>query len=388
MDSSVSRRALLRSALSVCIAAPAIRAQETTEGPLTPLPAREKSAPPPSAPSPNVAAASIDPTFSSTVRVVNVFTTVRDQNGKIVKDLNKQDFTLSEEGRPQTIGYFARESNLPLTIGFLLDTSGSTRQVLPDEKTSARHFIEKVLRESQDQAFVIHFDREVELLQDVTTSRSKLERALDEVEPIQRGGYQGQNSGSTSGGGGGGWPGRSGGRGGRGGGQSRGGGGTLLFDAVSLASKEVMRQQTGRKAMILLSDGGDRGSKTTMTAAVEAAQRADTLIYSVFFKGEQPINFGRRGGYGGGSSTNDEIDVGKNAMKWMAHQTGGSFFIVTEDRPVDHAFAQIEEELRNQYSLGYTSDSTSTSKDFRRITVDTRRPELVVHARTGYYPNQ
>jgi VWFA-related protein len=339
--------------------------------------------PRPSTTAPNVAAASTDPTFSSSVRVVNVFATVRDQNGKIVKDLNKQDFTLSEEGRPQTIGYFARESNLPLTIGLLLDTSGSTRRVLPDEKTSARHFIEKVLRESQDQAFVIHFDHEVELLQDVTSSRAKLERALDEVEPSQRGGYPDQSSGNTPGGGGGGWPGRSGGRGGRGGGQSHGGGGTLLFDAVSLASKEVMRPQTGRKALILLSDGGDRGSKTTMTAAVEAAQRADTLIYSVFFKGEQPITYGRRGG---GSATDNEIDVGKNAMKWMAHQTGGSFFIVTEDRPVDHAFAQIEEELRNQYSLGYTSDSTSTSKDFRRITVDTRRPELVVHARTGYYP--
>ncbi len=363
------------------------------------MPAREKPAPPPENPRPsatsqikaatpssNVAAAGADPTFSSTVRVVNVFATVRDQNGKIVKDLNKQDFNLSEDARPQTIGYFARESNLPLTIGFLLDTSGSTRQVLPDEKTSARHFIQKVLRESQDQAFVIHFDREVELLQDVTTSPEKLERALDEVESSQRGGYQGQNSGSTPGGGG--WPGRSGGRGGRGGGQSRGGGGTLLFDAVMLASKEVMRRQTGRKALIILSDGGDRGSKTTMTAAVEAAQRADTLIYSVYFKGEQPGNFGGRGGYGryGGGVNTDEIDVGKNAMKWMAHQTGGSFFIVTEDRPVDHAFAQIEEELRNQYSLGYTSDSTSTSKDFRRITVDTKRPELVVHARSGYYP--
>ena len=277
----VSRRSLLRIALSGCIAAPVIRAQETTEGPITPMPDRVKPTPTLVASPPETSAAKVSPsevthpdsesTFTSNVRVVNVFATVRTQTGGIVRDLNKDDFLLSEDGRPQKVGYFSRESNLPLTIGFLLDTSGSMRSKLPEERSAGRHFVEQVMREKQDQGFVLHFDREVELMHDVTPSREKLKQSLDEVQPSDR-------VGDSPGYGGGGWPGRGGGRE-PGGGQRRGAG-TLLYDAVLLASTEVMRKQSGRKALIVLSDGGDHGSKTTMTSAIgicSASRYSDLL---------------------------------------------------------------------------------------------------------------
>src|SRR5438045_3922565 len=182
-----------------------------------------------------------EPTFSSDVKVVNVFATVRNKHGDIISDLTKDDFVLEEDGRPQTIRYFSRESDLPLTLGLLVDTSGSQRRVLGEERTASRRFFEQVLREDKDQAFLIHFEREVELLEDLTSSRQKLESALDSVNQpeLQRRGA------------GGGYP--DGGRqypGGRGG---RFGGGTALYDAVFLAGDEVLRKQKGRKAVIVLS---------------------------------------------------------------------------------------------------------------------------------------
>ena len=231
-----------------------------------------------------------DTTFSTDVKVVNVFTTVRDKQGQIVRNLTKDDFALEEDARPQTIRYFSQETNLPLTLGLLIDTSMSQRRVLGQERTASYTFLERVLREDKDQAFVIHFDREVELLQDLTSSRKKLESALGSVEtpaPSQRGGGR--------------YPTGSGGR---------RGGGTALYDSVLLASDELMRKQAGRKALILLTDGVDNGSKVSLATAIESAQRADTLVYSVLFADPDaygggynagpPRMGGRHGGYGGG----------------------------------------------------------------------------------------
>jgi VWFA-related protein len=230
-----------------------------------------------------------DTTFSTDVKVVNVLATVRDKQGKIVQNLTKDDFTLEEDGRPQTIRYFSRETDLPLTLGLLIDTSMSQRRVLGQERTASYRFLDQVLREDKDMAFVIHFDREVELLEDLTSSRKKLESALtslDTPQPQQRGG-----------GAGGSYPGSGGGGGSRGG---RRGGGTMLYDAVLLASDEIMKKQHGRKAVIILSDGVDTGSKVSLTSAIESAQRADTLVYSILFADEQ--GYGQRGGgFGGGA---------------------------------------------------------------------------------------
>ena len=216
-------------------------------------------------------------TFSADVKVVNLLATVRDKQGQIVRDLTKEDFLLDEDGRPQTISYFSRETNLPLTLGLLVDTSGSERRMIPEERRASLRFIEQVLRPDKDMAFVIHFDFEVELLEDLTNSREKLEKALDQLDSSQPQLQRQQQGGGYPGGG---YPG--GGQGGQRGGRGRGGGGTDLYDAVYLAGDELMRKQKGRKALILLSDGVDTGSKETLGSAVESAQRADTLVYSIY----------------------------------------------------------------------------------------------------------
>lgn len=308
--------------------------------------------------------------FTADVKVVNLYATVRDKKDQIVRDLTKEDFLLSEEGRAQTIRYFSAESNLPLTVGILIDTSGSTRLVLPDEVAASRHFLGQVLRPKEDRAFVIHFDTEVELLQDLTGSRDSLERSLGEIgAPPQ---FQRQRR----------MPGRYP-MPGPGRGQRRvGGGGTALYDAVFLGVDEIMRKQTGRKALILLSDGEDNGSKTSFQEAIESAQRADTIVYTILFDDGfdmRPIRAAaRRNGF--------ELPDGKKTMREFAEQTGARFFQVSKKMSFDKVFAIIEEDLRNQYSLGYTPDPPPAGNMYRRIQVRTRQKGLVVQARDGYYP--
>src|SRR5580692_681040 len=206
------------------------------------------------------------PKIAVEVKTVSVLATVRDKHGKIISNLTKDDFQLDEDGRPQTINYFAHESDLPLRLGLLVDTSLSQRRVLDQERSASYSFLDKLLRQDKDLAFVIHFDREVELLQDFTPSRPQLQAALQKLSTPQFDG------GSTNGGGGG-----SGNGGGGGGGRGRGshGGGTLLYDAIFLGSDELMSKQQGRKALIVLSDCVDHGSRETMAEAIATAQRAD-----------------------------------------------------------------------------------------------------------------
>jgi VWFA-related protein len=331
-----------------------------------------------------------DPKFSTDVKVVNVFATVHNKQGQIVRDLTKDDFTLTEEGRPQTIRYFSRETDLPLTLGLLVDTSGSQRRVLGAEQTACYRFLDQVLREDKDMAFVLHFEREVELLQDLTSSKKQLKASLALLEapaqqsPRQRGGGAG---------GGGGWPGGGGG-GGRypGSGQGRQRGGTSLYDAVLLGSDELMRKQVGRKAHILLTDGVDNASKVSLTDSIESAQRADTLVYSILFADQQgyggaPMGggMGRRGGMGGGRfpQTMNHPD-GKKVLQRLSKETGGSFFEVTQKQPIEVIFDHIQEELRNQYSLGYTPDQAG-SPGYRKIALATKDKSLIVQTRDGYY---
>ena len=224
--------------------------------------------------------------MSVQVKVVNVLATVRDKHGKIVNGLTKDDFTLTEDGRPQTIHYFARETDLPLTLGLLVDTSMSQRRVLGEERDASQSFLAQMLREDKDKAFVIHFDREVELLQDLTSSHEKLRAALESLDTPQFT--------RTSPGGGGGEPIPD--RRLRDAAPAAHGGGTLLYDAVFLASDELMEKQPGRKAVIVLSDGVDMGSKESLEAAIESAQRANTIVYSILFKDDEA--YGNGGGFG------------------------------------------------------------------------------------------
>ncbi len=323
-----------------------------------------------------------DTTFSTDVKVVNVLATVRDKQGKLVNNLTQDDFVLTEDGRPQTIRYFSRDTDLPLTLGLTVDTSGSERRVIGDERGASHVFLEDVLRPDKDQAFVLHFDREVELLQDLTNSREKLDRACDLLQVNQQGGsYPNGGGGYPNGGGGGQYP----------GGRRRGG--TVLYDAIYLASNELMSKQKGRKALIVLSDGKDTGSKEPMSQAIESAQRADTLVYTILFADEEeyPFNPGygrRRGGFGGPMPRypQSEGPDGKKVMQQLARETGGGFFAASKKETIDKIYSQIQEELRNQYSLGYTSDQP-TGSGYRKIVLTVKPKGFAVQSRDGYYPD-
>jgi VWFA-related protein len=306
-----------------------------------------------------------DKTFSTGVNVVNVFVTVRDKKGNTIRELTQDDFTIQEDGRAQTIRYFAKESDLPLTLGLLVDTSGSMRPFIEQERAASYRFFDKVLRESKDQAFVIHFDSEVELLQDLTSSRKTLEKALNLLDAAQPRQLNRRGQGDP--------------------GQPRPRAGTALYDAVLLASDELMRKQKGRKAIILLTDGDDRGSKSTLTDAIVESQKADTLVYAIHFGGEESfgpqMGRGRRGGMG--RYPQNRVD-GKKILERMAQETGGGYFEGDKKQTIDQVYSQIEEELRSQYSLGYTPDK-DTGNGYRKLHVTTKEKSQIVQARDGYY---
>jgi len=317
-------------------------------------------------------------TFTADVKVVNVFASVRDKQGRIVQNLTKDDFALSEDGHPQVIKYFSQESNLPLTLGLLVDTSMSQRRVLGEERTASQRFFQQVLREDKDKAFVIHFDREIELLQDLTSSRKELDAALAQLElpqeQRQRGGW--------------GRPGR--GPGGRGPGGQPGQrvAGTSLYDSVLLASDELMKKQSGRKALIMLTDGVDNGSMVSLSSAIESAQRADTLVYSILFADPEAYGggfggprMGRRGGGYPAGRREERLD-GKKILQRLSKETGGGFFEVSKKQTIEKIYDQIQEELRNQYSLGYTPEAGT---GYRKIQLTVKKKDLIVQTRDGYY---
>jgi VWFA-related protein len=312
------------------------------------------------------------PKIAVEVKVVNVLATVRDKHGKIVSNMGKDDFVLEEDGHPQTIAYFSKETDLPLTLGLLVDTSESQRRVLDQERTASQSFLDDMVRVDKDKAFVIHFDREVELLQDLTSSRQKLESALRLLDPSP----SSQQSGGSR--------------------PHFGGGGTLLYDAVYLASDEVIKKQQGRKALIVLSDGVDHGSKETLVSAIETAQRADTVVYSILFADKEPFQnrspfgFGGpgMGRHGGGQGRypqqQQERPDGKKILERISKETGGRLFEVSKKEPIEEIYKTIAEELRNQYSIGYTPAS-DVGPGYHKIVLTTKQKDMIVQARDGYY---
>jgi VWFA-related protein len=345
-------------------------------------------------------------TIAVDVKVVALPVTVRDKHGTIVRDLTKDDFTLQEDGRPQVIRYFSQDTNLPLTLGLLVDTSRSQSNVLDAERNASRSFFDQMLVQPKDKAFLIHFDREVELLQDLTSSREKLQAALELLKtPSDRESSNDPNdpSNSPSGSGSG----------------SHHGGGTQLYDAVFLASNELMKKQQGRKAFIILSDGVDRGSKTYLESAIESAQRADTVVYSIYFadshrdEGQRPGGMGRGGGgwpggggggwpgggggypggggggRGGGQRHPEEPRTdGKKVLERISKETGGRFFEVSKKETVGQIYDSIVEELRTQYSMGYTPDKDSTASGYHHVQLQVKRKDLTVQTRDGYYADR
>jgi VWFA-related protein len=338
-------------------------------------------------------------TLSVTVKVVNVPATVRDKHGQLISTLGKDDFVVEEDGRPQTVRYFAHDTDLPLTLGLLVDTSMSQRRVLESERHASYVFLDQMLRQSKDAAFLIHFDREVELLQDLTSARGKLESSLQSLQVPQPGPAGGQTGGQGGQGGPTGGPNRDG-YPGHGGGEHHrhSGGGTLLYDAAYLASDEIMKKQQGRKALIILSDGVDSGSKLTLAAAIEAAQRADTVVYSVLFADDESYGhggFGDRGGFGGMGRhggyhryPEESRPDGKKILEQISKQTGGRLFEVSKKHPIDKIYESIAEELRNQYNLGYTPEPSHPDAGYHRISLKMKQKDLAVQAREGYYADR
>jgi len=287
-------------------------------------------------------------TLKVTTEVVSVYAVVREKNGRLIPDLNKDDFLLQEDRTPQEIRYFSRETDTPLTLGILVDTSPSQERVLEVEKSEAEAFLREVLR-PKDLTFVMHFDVEVELLQDFTADLHRLDKAIDETE-INGGGMRTTGT----------YP------------SGDSGGATHLYDAVYLAARDVLKSEVGRNVLILLTDGEDQGSKVKLEAALEAAQKADIIIYSVNIHDR---GFYARQGMGYG---------GESALRKLSDETGGRV-IDANSKDSSVAFQQIANELRTQYLLGYTPTNTKLDGTFRRIEVKVHAGNAKVNARRGYY---
>jgi len=310
------------------------------------------------------------PIISVNVKVVNVLATVRDKQGNIVNTLGKGDFVLQENGRPQSIRYFTRETDLPLTIGLLVDVSLSQVQAIAEEQTASAAFIKDVLRSHNDSSFLIQFAREAELLQDVTSDPMKMQASLRNLQTPN----QDDNTVVMPGGG---RPGH---------GTRRGG--TLLYDAIFLASDEMMQRQPGRKAIVVLTDGVDHGSKMSLDRAIESAQRADTMVYAIYFNGNDSRE-ASAGSFDSPLSRQLDMEQGMQALERLSQQTGGRMFVVSNTNTVTRIYAQIQDELRNEYNLGYSPErAPGDTADYRHITLAVEQKGYTVQARQGYYASR
>ncbi len=348
--------------------------------------------------------------------------TVIDKHGALVTNLTAKDFTLTEDGRPEVIKSFTTQSNLPFRLGLLVDTSRSVSSAMDSERKAAEKFVDLMLPADPktsaaasagstpaakggvagDQAFLIHFDREVELLRDFTDSRDKLDHEIDQMGPTSQ---ERNNQGPETSGNNGGY------------GQSRNsrGGGTQLYDAIYLASDELMKKQEGRKALVVFSDGADHGSKETLNDAIDAADRANLQVFTIYFKGEEERPQysnpgGRRGGMGGGypgggypggypgggggypgggggrrgPASESGVD-GKKIMQQIASRTGGQFFEAKKKDNLEDIYGLIAGALRQQYLLTYTPDKVDPDEEFHKIALKTDKSDLTVITREGYY---
>lgn len=326
--------------LSPVFLAPVLHGQE----------APSPSGPPPPSNAPTVPQNDTDaPTINVNVNLVNLYFSARDKNG-FITNLAKSDCSLAEDKTPQIIKNFTQEKNLPLTIGILLDTSGSQQNVLPLEQQSGATFLREVLT-TKDEAFLISFDINVDLLADYTNRASEIKHALDKAT-INTGAGTGSVTGH---------------------GDARG---TLLYDAVFLAANEKLRVEAGRKIIVMLTDGGDQGSQETLKTATEAAQKANAIVYVILIADHAF--------YGGGFGIN-LADSGARDMEQLARDTGGRVINVGNNgKRLEDAFNQIQEELRTQYLLSYTPTNLKADGTFRKIELGCGK-SLKVQTRKGYY---
>ena len=284
------------------------------------------------------------PALKRTVNLVNLFATVRDKNKRIMGDLKQEDFKIFEDNEEQKIAFFSKEVTMPITLGLLIDTSGSEQNRLGAEQDAAGRFIEEVMKKG-DEAMVISFDIDVDLLADFTDDRGMIQRAINKARiGAVSGGVvtpgtipQGSNS-----------------------------GGTHFYDAVYVACSEKLSTEAGRKALVIITDADDNASRVKLEEAIEAAQRTDTVVHVLLV---HDPGFGWR------------PDVARK----LTDETGGRTIDVGSVKKLNEAFAQISEELRSQYTLGYYPSNTAKDGRFRKVKVETANKDLKVLTRKGYY---
>src|SRR5499427_800832 len=292
-------------------------------------------------------------TLKVNVNVVQLFFNVKDKHGALIPNLTKDDFQIAEDSKPQTIKYFTAESNLPLTLGILIDSSGSQRNVIDMEKEVGGAFLRQILTD-KDEAYVISFDITVDLLQDFTRDVHRLQAALNKAKvnvDYTSGGVPGIGGGPVP--------------------QRGNSPGTLLYDAVYLSSHDMLSKEVGRKAMILLTDGQDEGSRLKIQDAIEAAQKADAIVYVLLCAD--------RGFYGGFGYS------GESEMRKLTEQTGGRVINVgNKFDKLREAFDQVAAELRSQYNIGYTPTNLKRDGSYRKIEIKNKQ-NYKIQARAGYY---
>ncbi|HXP82643.1 MAG TPA: VWA domain-containing protein [Verrucomicrobiae bacterium] len=275
------------------------------------------------------------------VNLVNLFATVRDKHKAIVTGLKQDDFQVYEDGQLQEITNFSAESNLPITLGILIDTSGSEYYMLSGEKEAGSRFLGRVLRKG-DLAMIMTFDTDVDLLADFTDDRGLLDRAINRAQiNVPVGGVIVQGPLPSS-----------------------GSGGTNFYDAVYLAAHDKLSDEAGRKAIVVLTDAEDTGSKLQLGDAIEAAQRTDTVVHVLLVAAD-----------GGDQSV----------ARRLTDDTGGRMIIVRNERNLEQAFDQISEELRSQYTIGYTPTNKKHDGSYRKIRVEMKNKDYSVLTRRGYY---
>jgi len=293
------------------------------------------------------------PTIKVDVDIVNILFNVRDKRGGLVSNLNKADFSITEDGKDQQIKYFNRETDLPLTIGLLVDVSASQQNLIEIERNAAYQFFGSVLRK-QDLAFLISFGADAELLQDYTSSPALLRKGLDGLHVNSDVGGLHPGPVPTVY-------------------QPRG---TILYDAVYLAASDQLKGQVGRKVLVLITDGEDQGSRYKIREAIEAAQKADAIIYGFYYVDRA---FYAQQGVGFGFGTSD------SALRQLSEETGGHVFHIDRKTTLQDAFNQLQEEMRSQYAIGYTPSNPAKDGSFRRIDIRTMNKDWKVQARKGYY---
>ena len=284
------------------------------------------------------------------VDVVSLYCSVRNKQNGLINTLEKADFDLAEDGKPQTIKYFSKETDIPLTIGMLIDVSGSQRNLIETERRAGAAFFSRVLRK-KDVAFLVSFGATQDLLQDVTGSPKLLQDGLQHLK--LNAGFAGINSGPV--------PTMS---------HQRG---TVLYDAVYASANDILSKEVGRKAMILITDGEDEGSTLNVKQAIEAAQKADSIVYGILYVDRQFY-----GGFGMGYR-------GEGVLKQMAEETGGRVFTVSGKNNLESIFQQIQEEMRTQYLIGYTPTNSQKDGSYRKVDLKANQKDLKVQVRKGYY---